>query len=251
MRIIENGDRVLLVSPHPDDFEFGCGGTIHRYRNKITTRLLVLSNRMRTRGEKNNEEQQRKAAEILGCHDIQFFDLYIRMFGSTENRDILRKTITDEVISFKPDAIFFPSPREVMQDHQAVADEIIRVVRSTNLIAYEVPKHTRFFNPNVFVQIYQEDLDAKMNALNCFTEQAGKFYFSPDVLRAMAIFRAATTGITGFVEGFELYHYLETADLTSASDPKIRSSPDQRNKVASRRKPVQKIESKASPFVEA
>ena len=137
------------------------------------------------------------------------------MFGSTENRDALRKIMTEEVLSFKPDAIFFPSPKELMQDHQAVAEEIIRIIRTSCLLAYEVPKHSRFFNPNVFVQVSRQDLDAKLSALNIFTEQASKFYFSPEVINAMATLRAATAGISGFMEGFELYHYRNVIDVST------------------------------------
>lgn len=210
MQLIQKGDKILLVSPHPDDFEFGCGGTMHYYRNNITTRLVVLSTRLRTRSEKNNEEQQKRSAEMLGCSDIKFYDLHIRKFGSTENRDVLRQIMTEEVNSFKPDLIFVPSPKEIMQDHQAVAEETIRIIRSATILGYEVPKHSRFFNPNIFIQISEENLQAKINALKCFVEQTQKFYFDTEILRAMSIFRATNAGIKGLAEGFELYHHRET-----------------------------------------
>jgi len=153
MKLLHSNDRVLLISPHPDDFEFGCGGTIYRYKNEIKTKLLVLSTRLRTRGEEKNKEQQKKSAEIFGCRDIKFFDFHIRFFNSAENRDKLRTVITDESNRFKPDVIFIPSLNETMQDHQALAEEVVRIIKGPTILGYEVPKHSNVFNPDVFIKI--------------------------------------------------------------------------------------------------
>ena len=77
MEIIQKGDKILLISPHPDDIELGAGGVIHKFKDKINTKLLVLSNRYKTRGETNNSNEQEQAASILGIQDIQLNELPI------------------------------------------------------------------------------------------------------------------------------------------------------------------------------
>jgi LmbE family N-acetylglucosaminyl deacetylase len=52
MALINRGDKILCLSPHPDDIEFGAGGTLHKYRDICEVLLVVFSDRSKTRNEK-------------------------------------------------------------------------------------------------------------------------------------------------------------------------------------------------------
>jgi len=209
MKIIEKGDRILLISPHPDDVEFGCGGTIYQFRQDITTKLLVLSNRFRTRGETENEKEQKSAASILGINDIQFENFPIRFFSSSENRDKIRLLVTKVCEEFKPDLIFIPALNETMQDHSSLAEEVIRVIRNISIIGYEVIKHNRYFRPNVFITISKESLLKKIEAISCYKGQSSKSYFDKEIIESLAITRASALGTKGYAEAFEIYNLVQ------------------------------------------
>jgi LmbE family N-acetylglucosaminyl deacetylase len=214
--MIANLRRVLCLSPHPDDTEFGCGATLHRLRAQIETRIVVFSDRGATRGEKNNERDQIAAAARLGipAANIRFVDqlgigverLPVRFFGAEESRDRIRRIVAHVVRDFDPDAIFTPALGETMQDHQALTEEVVRVQRGrAAILGYETPKHNRLMNPAAFVHVAEADIKAKAAAVNCFTEFTTRYYFEERMLDALARVRAMDAGFHGLAEAFEVY----------------------------------------------
>lgn len=208
--------RLLCLSPHPDDTEFGLGATLHRFRGQVEARILVFSDRGRTRGEKHNERDQREAAQRLGIAPdrVQFIDqlglgierLPVRFFGSEESRDAIRRAVARVVKEFDPDAIFTPARTETMQDHQAVTEEVLRVERGRAAIfGYETPKHNRLVNPSTYVRVAESDIAAKAEAVNCYTEFTTRYYFEHRMLEALARVRGMDAGFDGLAEAFEVY----------------------------------------------
>jgi len=216
MELIKKGTRILCLSPHPDDVEFGLGATLNKFKGVIEGILIVFSDRSNTRGEKYNERDQQASSKIAGFskENVKFIDqlgldidrLPIRFFASEENRDRIRTVISKTVEEFKPDIIFCPSIKETMQDHQAIGEEVIRICRDkASILGYEVPKHNRFFQPNVFVNISEDNLNEKIKMLECFSEFTKRYYFKEDSIKSLARIRALDAGYYGFAEGFELY----------------------------------------------
>lgn len=205
------GQKILCISPHPDDVEFGAGGTLSKYRNKTgPISLIVLSNRKKTRGEQHNVQDQKKSAEHLGIDYVRFFNLPVRFFGTEECRDQIRLLVTREVESFKPNLLLCPSLVETMQDHKAVAEEVVRVIRSdVSIFGYEVPKHNRHFVPDFFVRLASKDVKSKIDALSLFSEFTNRYYFEEDVIRSLAVIRALHAGFSGFAEAFDTYRLID------------------------------------------
>jgi N-acetylglucosamine malate deacetylase 1 len=213
--LIASGCRILCVAPHPDDIEFGVGATLHRHRHHCKISGLVLSDRFASRGERNNREEQRQAFEILGIGsaNVRFVDddptchlLPVRFFGTQENRDLIRQYIMREVETVCPDIIFIPAITETMQDHQAVSEEVVRVVRGDcSILGYEVPKHNRNFRPNAFVSVDERDLSAKIAAVGVYADFTTRYYFGSEQIRSLAVIRALDAGRQGLVEAFEVY----------------------------------------------
>jgi len=208
MKIIEKGDRVLLISAHPDDIEFGCGGTIYQYRKEITTKLLVLSDRSISNGEMNNKKEQKNAGQILGINNIQFENIQIRFLPSLENRNKIRMLVMKICEEFNPNLIFIPTVNDTHQDHNALAEEVIRVIRNVSIIGYEAIKHNRHFKPNAFIKISKESLIRKQEAIMCFKDQNKKYYFDSKIIESLATIRASEFGNKGYAEAFEVYNLI-------------------------------------------
>ena len=215
-RLIVNMRRVLCLSPHPDDTEFGVGATLHRFRSTMETRVVVFSDRSKTRGEKRNDRDQIAAAEKLGipAANVKFIDqlglgverLPVRFFGTEEARDRIRQVVAHVVKDFDPDVIFTPATLETMQDHQAVTQEVVRVQRGrAAILGYETPKHNRLMNPSTFVRVEEADIAAKSAAVNCYSEFTTRYYFEEKMLDALARVRGMDAGFHGLAEAFEVY----------------------------------------------
>jgi LmbE family N-acetylglucosaminyl deacetylase len=208
--------RILCLSPHPDDSEFGLGATLHRARASCAAHLLVFSDRSKTRGEQHNARDQIAAAARLGipAARVQFVDqlgidverLPIRFFGSEESRDAIRRAVTHAVKTVDPDAIFTPALTETMQDHQALTEEVLRIARGrAAVLGYETPKHNRLMNPSTYMQVDAADVKAKAEAVNCYTEFTTRYYFEERMLDALARVRGMDAGFHGLAEAFEVY----------------------------------------------
>jgi len=82
MESIDTPERAMLVIPHPDDGESGCGGTVAKWIKEGCRFLYVVC----TNGDKGSsdpemtserlakirEEEQCNAAETLGVHEVVF-----------------------------------------------------------------------------------------------------------------------------------------------------------------------------------
>jgi len=96
-----------------------------------------------------------------------------------------------------------------MQDHSALTEEVIRIIRDISIIGYEVIKHNRNFQPNSFFSISKEALERKIEAINCFKGQNQKYYFDEKIIKSLATLRAAEFGQSGFGEAFEVYNLIQ------------------------------------------
>jgi hypothetical protein len=119
---------------------------------------------------------------------IDYYDLPIRFFSSDETRDKIRLLIKSLVKDYEPDVIFCPGIKETMQDRQATTEEITRITRSkASIFGYETSKHNRFFNPTMFINVSEEDIDSKIKSVNAFQEFTNRYYFNADAIRSLSV----------------------------------------------------------------
>jgi LmbE family N-acetylglucosaminyl deacetylase len=126
METIDTPERAMFVIPHPDDGESGCGGTVAKWVAEGCKVLYVVC----TNGNKGTSdpemtmerlaatrnEEQRKAAEILGVAEVKFLD-----YGDGELEDTrdFRGQVVREIRRFKPDVLFAMDPyRSLSHSHR-------------------------------------------------------------------------------------------------------------------------------------
>ena len=98
---------ILAVGAHPDDIEFGCGGTLIKYAKKgHNVFLLVLTLGSFGGGVDIRRKEQLKAVKFIGVKDLfwgGFKDTEL-----TDNRNLVLKI--DEVIrKVNPEIVFLNS----------------------------------------------------------------------------------------------------------------------------------------------
>ncbi|CAB4656811.1 unannotated protein [freshwater metagenome] len=192
--------RVLVISAHPDDSDFGASGTIAQWVKKGIEVAYVFC----TNGDQGGEEsgftkeempairqrEQRAAGAVIGVSDITFLN-YID--GNLEATLGLRKDIVRQIRISQPDRMVCQSPERNWDrigashpDHLAAGESAIQAVYPdarnpfafTDLLEKEGLQPwrvkevwvTAFANPDHFVDI-TDTFDLKIKALQAHASQ--------------------------------------------------------------------------------
>lgn len=162
---------ILAIGAHPDDIEFGCGGTLIKYvKTGHNVFLLVL-----TEGGFGGSQKLRRAEQIRAAKFLAARKLFWGGFKDTEiveNRELISKI--DEVLNkTKPDIVFLNYWYDVHQDHRAASQAGVSATRYIKeVLFYEVPTSLHF-EPYIFVNI-QDVLDEKLKLLSIHASQVDK-----------------------------------------------------------------------------
>ena len=104
---------------------------------------------------------------------------------------------------FDPDIIFVHSKQDIHQDHNTMTEEALRAFRGITVLGFDVVRSSYGFFPHFLVEVNEEDVNAKLNALSQYETYRDKYYFDRDVLRATMI-RHGTLAECPFAEGFDI-----------------------------------------------
>lgn len=194
--------KIIAIGSHPDDLEYGCGGTLCKMAKAgHEINLLVM-----TRGEMGGnpdvrQKEQERAAKQLKAKLFwgRFTDTQIPLEKETIN------TIEFFIRKIKPDLIFVMFPKDTHQDHRNVSQATITATRYVrNVLFYEVPTTVDFSPASVFVDIVSV-LDKKIKLLKSHKSQVFATRVADlsimETAKASALFRGFQNR-TRYAEGF-------------------------------------------------
>jgi N-acetylglucosamine malate deacetylase 1 len=171
-------NRILVLSPHPDDEAIGCGGTLLHHRKQWDTVQVVFL----TSGEKGGhrlseaetlrvrEREARLAARILGVKHLEFWRLPDGAVRATRTAvDRLRKKLKQ----YRPDRIYVTHDREMHPDHRGAVRLLRRALKGTSgrrpeVLGYEVWTPIQQLNEIVDITSYVEK---KLRAVRAYRSQ--------------------------------------------------------------------------------
>jgi LmbE family N-acetylglucosaminyl deacetylase len=205
-------NKVLVLAPHTDDGEFGCGGTIARFIEEGKEVYYVAfssAEESLPRGMPRDilKQEVREATALLGIkpENIRIFDYKVRNFLSR------RQEILDDMIKLyeeiQPDVVFLPSISDTHQDHQLIANEGFRAFKKVTMLGYEMPWNNLNFNTISFIFLEERHLEKKVKALKCYKSQLGKNYVTEDFMRSLALIRGVQIG-TKYAEVFDVIRWV-------------------------------------------
>jgi len=194
--------RVLALGCHPDDIEFGCGGTLSKYADAgHDVYMLVMTEGHAGGDDATRKVEQETAAGIIGCKQ-----LFWGGYRDTElplSRELIQgiENVIDEI---GPDFIFVHYGDDTHQDHRTLTKATVTATRYTrNVLFYEGPT-TQNFTPTVFVAI-SDEIDRKIEALRAHASQVQKTNIGDlniiELAEATALFRGTQARIK-HAEGF-------------------------------------------------
>lgn len=205
-------ERVLILAPHIDDGEFGCGGTIAKLTagkaEVFYAAFSVCELSIPSHLPKNIlETEVKNATGILGIENNR---LLIFHYG-VRNFDRSRQQILEDMLSLKndihPDLVFMPSPHDIHQDHCTIGMEGIRAFKQISILGYELPWNNLTFNTQSFVFLEEEHLNKKIEALKCYQSQADRVYANENFIRSLAVTRGTQIGVP-LAEAFEVVRWI-------------------------------------------
>ncbi|MGA7192429.1 MAG: PIG-L family deacetylase [Anaerolineales bacterium] len=197
------GQRVLFLGAHPDDIELGCGALIHHIAPMSDVRCVTLSDNQKNPLLKNVVEEHYKAMATLGVpKDKVLLGQFTTRIFQDARQDILEyflKLRND----FKPDIIFVHSKQDVHQDHNTMTDESLRAFRGITLLGFDVVRSSYGFFPHFLVEVSEEDVNAKIEALSQYETYRDKYYFNSELTRSIMVRHGALAEVP-FAEGFDI-----------------------------------------------
>ena len=200
--------RVLILAPHTDDAELGCGGTIAKLieqGNEVyCAAFSACQQSVRPDFPADILIQEVKAASlILGVlpENLFLYDFQVRTFNF-RRQDIL-DTILKLKDRIKPQVVFIPSANDVHQDHFTIAQEGIRAFKLANLFSYELPWNNLIFNSTCFSILEHKHVLTKIKALQEYKSQAHRPYMASDFLAGWSKMRGVQIN-TDYAECFEM-----------------------------------------------
>lgn len=204
--------RVLILAPHTDDGELGCGASVARFcreGREVFYAAFSLCTRSLPEGMAPDTLaiEVRNATRVLGLKEENLitYDYDVRRFKEFR-QDILEELIKIKA-QVKPDLVFVPSPTDIHQDHQVISEEGLRAFKNTTLLGYEMPWNNLSFNTRCFIKLEDEDIQVKVNALKEYKSQAHRSYLNENFIRSLATTRGVQIGCK-YAEAFEVIRYV-------------------------------------------
>ncbi len=202
---------ILAIGAHPDDIEFGCGGTLIQYaRAGHHVFLLVLTDGCFGGSSQVRVAEQKSAANYLGARELFWGNLQDTEL--VDNRELILK-IDETIHKTAADTVFINYPHDIHQDHRALAEAGISATRYvTEVLFYEVPT-TQHFEPDIFIDIAAV-LDQKLKLLELHASQVDRTRVQNLTILESAQACATFRGFQGrvkFAEGFKALRVLRRA----------------------------------------
>lgn len=205
-------NRVLVLAPHTDDGEFGCGGSIVKFileGKEVYYTAFSTAEESAPPGFPKNilEVEVKEATKVLG---IPAPNLIIYKF-QVRKLNYFRQEILEELVRIKreiePDLVFMPSPNDLHQDHYTIAMEGLRAFKQTSILGYELPWNNIVFQTQAFIELGNNHIQKKIEALKAYKSQAHRPYAAEDSILSLARTRGVQIG-TNFAETFEVIRWI-------------------------------------------
>lgn len=202
---------VLALSPHPDDIELACGGTIVKFVEMgYDIHYIVFSpcNKSLPEGYKKNElyEEMKVATQRLGLDPNKVYQEFFPVREFPKNRQEILERLVKANREINPDIVLLPNSNDLHQDHKTIYEEGMRAFKKKKILGYELLWNNDNFKSNFFVKLERRQIDAKKHALLAYNSQTFRGYFNDEFLYGLAKVRGVQAG-GEYAEAFELIRW--------------------------------------------
>jgi len=200
---------ILAIGAHPDDIEFGVGGTMAKMaKDGHNIFFFIMTLGGNSADHKAREEEAVEAANILGVKNV--------ILGKVDSHQLTCdrkniKLIEEAIDSINPDIIYLPYPSDTHQDHRNITMCALSAARRfSKIYFYETPTTLQDFIPQKYVDIGNHIFD-KMRALRAHATQHTKYFLNAvDAMEGLAMTRGMQTrNSIKYAEAFYVFRDIE------------------------------------------
>jgi LmbE family N-acetylglucosaminyl deacetylase len=209
---MNNIRKILVLAPHTDDGEFGCGASIAKFirQGKVVyyAAFSLAEESVPPPYPKDIlENEVRDATKKLGIPEDNLIIFRYRVRHFAYHRQEILEDLVKLNVKIKPDLVFMPALKDIHQDHLTIAEEGLRAFKKITILCYELPWNNLTFTTSCFISFTEEELKIKLNALSCYVSQKGRIYASEKFIRSLAITRGTQIS-EEFAEVFEVLRWI-------------------------------------------
>jgi len=204
--------RILVLAPHTDDGEFGCGASIARFireGHEVFYAAFSVCEQSVPYGLSRDvlETELKAAMDVLRVPADRVFTFrYAVRHFPTHRQEILENMIKLKS-AINPELVFLPSSNDIHQDHSTISEEGTRAFKMTSILGYEIPWNNLTFQTTSFIFVEDRDIDRKVEALMCYKSQTFRHYASEEFLRGLARARGTQIGAR-YAEAFQVIRWI-------------------------------------------
>ena len=173
-----NVKSVLALSPHTDDIELGCGGTLSRLSENGTKIHVVNFSLSKNHDDDDGSEVKKEfenSMKILGA-TYEMLNLPTRRLPSYRQEVLEYLYKLNKKHDF--DVVFCHSSFDQHQDHQTVQQEAFRAFKKTTILGYELPWNCMQFSTDLFVKLDKKHIKDKLALLECYKSQEHRAFIN-------------------------------------------------------------------------
>lgn len=202
----------LVLAPHADDGEFGCGGAVARLVEEgIIVHCAVFSIAETSIPKEFPPDimatEVKDATQVLGIlpQNLVVHRYPVRYFPDH------RQEILEELVKLRqqvmPDLVFLPSSDDIHQDHQVVNQEGIRAFKHTTILGCELPWNNLQSTASALVPLQSRHVAKKVEAIRQYKTQEHRSYASSSYLEGLARVRGQQAD-TDYAEAFQVIRWI-------------------------------------------
>jgi LmbE family N-acetylglucosaminyl deacetylase len=207
--LIFYGRKLLFLGAHPDDIELGCGAFLAHIVAESDVLCVTLSDNQKNPRLKNLVDEHYRSMAVLGVPKEK------TILGEFETRNFPRdrQAILEYLYQlnneFQPDIVFAHTEADIHQDHGVVTTEALRAFRGTSVLGFDALRSSYGFFPHFLVEVTEEDVERKLQALGEYKTYESTYYFAPEVTRSTLI-RHGALAERPYAEGFDILRIVGT-----------------------------------------
>ena len=197
------GEKLLFIGAHPDDIEIGAGALLAHVAGQADVMCLTLSDNQKNPLLRNVVEEHYQSMAVLGVPREKVVVQTFETRNFTRDRQQILESLFELNQGYRPAMVFTHSQADMHQDHGVVTMETLRAFRGTTVLGFDVLRSSHGFFPHFLVEVSEQDVRRKIEALSMYRTYADKYYFDAEVTRS-ALIRHGALAELPYAEGFDI-----------------------------------------------